>query len=396
MSHSTTITGISELVTNDGADWELGIRHDAAVVVEDGRIAWIGPRQAAPSTDDQRDLGGRTLIPGFVDSHSHIVFAGDRSEEFAHRMQGEPYTGGGIGQTVRATRAASDDDLRASTRRLLRESRKQGTTTVEIKSGYGLTTAEERRLLRIAGEHTDEVTFLGGHVVPAEYEHDPDGYVSLIVNEMTPACAPLARWADVFCEPHSAHAFTGEQSRAILQAGLQNGLQLRVHGAQLGPGPGPQLAVELGAASLDHATFLTDADISALASVRAQGGPVVTYLPIVEFSTKQPFPDARRTIDAGIPVAIATDCNPGTCFSNSMPLAIAFAVRDMRMSPDEALWSSTAGGAKALRRSDIGRIRVGARADLAVIDAPNHLHIAYRAGVPLVSALELYPKANRS
>lgn len=389
MSTATLITGISELVTNDGADWELGIRDQAALIVEDDRIAWVGSAASAPVADRRIDLEGRTVVPGFVDSHSHIVFAGDRSEEFSHRMQGEAYTGGGIAQTVSATRAASDEQLRASTRRLLAESRSQGTTTLEIKSGYGLTTSAEQRLLRIAAECTDEVTFLGAHVVPVEYQDRPDDYVHLVVNEMTSACAPLARWVDVFCEPHSAHAFSGDQSRAVLQAGINEGLQVRVHGAQLGPGPGPALAVELGAASIDHATFLTDADVSALADAAHEGGPTVTFLPIVEFSTKQPFPDARRVIDAGVPVAIATDCNPGTCFSNSMPLAIAFAVRDMHMSADEALWAATAGGARALRRTDIGRIAVGTRADLAVINAPNHLHIAYRAGVPLVSALDL-------
>lgn len=386
---TTLITGISELVTNNGPRWELGVIPDAAVLVDDGRIAWTGTAGSAPEAERRVDVGGRAVIPGFVDSHSHIVFSGDRSAEFTARMAGESYTGGGIATTVAATRAASDDALRERARTLVAESRAQGTTLIEVKSGYGLNTEQEARLLRIAGEVTDEVTFLGGHVVPAEFRDNPDAYVDLVTGAMSDVCAPLAKWGDVFCEPHSPVAFDEDQSRAILTSARDRGLGLRVHGAQLGPGPGPKLAVELGAASIDHATFLTDGDIDLLAQAASDNGPVVTYLPVVEFSTRQPYPDARRAIDAGIPVAIATDCNPGTCYSNSMSAAMAIAVRDMGMTPDEALWAATAGGAQALRRDDVGRIVPGARADLAVINAPSRDHIVYRAGVPLVSALEI-------
>lgn len=385
---TTLITGISELVTNDGPRWDLGVIPDAAVVVDDGIISWVGTKATAPDAEKTIDLGGRAVIPGFVDSHSHIVFSGDRSAEFTARMAGEAYNGGGIATTVAATRAASDDMLRERARTLVAESRAQGTTLIEVKSGYGLNTEQESRLLRIAAEVTDEVTFLGGHVVPTEFRGNPDDYVDLVTGAMTDVCAPLAKWGDVFCEPHSPVAFDEDQSRAILESAKAHGLGLRVHGAQLGPGPGPKLAVELGAASIDHATFLTDADIDLLAQAAADDGPVVTYLPVVEFSTKQPYPDARRAIDAGIPVAIATDCNPGTCFSNSMSAAMAIAVRDMGMTPDEALWAATAGGALSLRRDDVGKVTPGARADLAVINAPNRDHIVYRAGVPLVRALD--------
>ncbi|WP_222705290.1 imidazolonepropionase [Corynebacterium provencense] len=386
---TTLITGISELVTNDGPDWDLGVIPGAAVLVEDGTVTWTGTAATAPDAERTVDVGGRAVIPGFVDSHSHIVFAGDRSAEFTARMAGAAYDGGGIASTVAATRSATDDALRERARRLVGEARAQGTTLLEVKSGYGLDTTQEKRLLGIAHEVTGEVTFLGGHVVPAEYRHDPDAYVHLVAGAMTQACAPSARWGDVFCEPHSPVAFDEDQSREILESARNHGLGLRVHGAQLGPGPGPRLAVELGAASVDHATFLTDADIDLLSQAAGSGGPVVTFLPVVEFSTRQPYPDARRVIDAGITVAVATDCNPGTCYSNSMSMAMAIAVREMGMTPDEALWAATAGGARALRRADVGKIAPGSRADLAVVDAPSRDHIVYRAGVPLVRALDI-------
>jgi imidazolonepropionase len=377
---STLVTNIGELVTNDPAlgDGPLGLRRDAALLIDDGRIAWVGDAAKAPAADTAIDAGGRAALPGFVDSHAHLVFAGDRAAEFAARMAGEPYTGGGIRTTVAATRAASDDELRANVGRLRREALRQGTTTIEIKSGYGLSVTDEARSLRIAREVTDETTFLGAHVVPAG--RDPDDYVAEVCGEMLAACAPYARWVDVFCE---RGAFDGEQSRAVLEAGRKAGLELRIHANQLGCGPGVQLAVELGAASADHCTHLADADVAALAA----GDTVATLLPGAEFSTRSPYPDARRLLDAGATVALATDCNPGSSYTSSMPLCVALAVREMRMTPAEALWAATAGGARALRRNDIGVLSVGARADLVLLDAPSYLHLAYRPGVPLVSTV---------
>jgi imidazolonepropionase len=389
---SLLLDGIGELVTNDpaagdpatgdeGDETALGLLREAAVIVVDDRIAWVGASAHAPDADERLDLDGRAVLPGFVDSHSHLVFAGDRSAEFAARMSGTPYDGGGIASTVRATRETGDATLRQLVGRRVAEMRAQGTTTVEIKSGYGLSVEQEARALRIAREFTDEVTFLGAHVVPPGI--DRRDYLDLVTGPMLSACAPLARWADVFCEPGSPHAFDADEAEAVLTAAARAGLLLRVHGNQLGHGPGIRLAVELGAAAVDHCTFASDADVEALAASRT----VATLLPGVEFSTRSPYPSARRMIDAGVTVALATDCNPGTSYTTSMPLMVALAVREMGMTPAEAVWSVTAGGAAALRREDIGRIRPGARADLAVLDAPSYRHLAYRVGVPLASTL---------
>ncbi|MFY1574722.1 imidazolonepropionase [Verrucosispora sp. WMMD703] len=382
---SLLVDDIGELVTNvAGAGGPLGIRRRAAVLVEDGEVAWVGPAADAPAADRRIDAAGAAVLPGFVDSHAHLVFAGDRAAEFAARMAGEPYTGGGIRTTVGATRAASDNELRATVRRLHAEALRQGTTTIEIKSGYGLTVADEARSLRIATEVSTETTFLGAHVVPAEYAARPDDYVSLVCGPMLAAAAPYARWIDVFCE---RGAFDADHARAILACGQAMGLGVRVHANQLGPGPGVRLGVELGAASVDHCTHLTDADVDALASTTTDDGQsatVATLLPGAEFSTRSPYPDARRLLDAGVTVALATDCNPGSSYTSSMPFCIALAVREMGMTPAEAVWAATVGGARALRRDDIGVLRPGARADLIILDAPSHLHLAYRPGVPLV------------
>lgn len=377
---STLFEGIGSLVTNDsrlGAG-PLGLRERAALVIEGDRVVWVGNAGTAPAADQRVDVGGRALLPGWVDSHAHLVFAGERSREFAARMAGETYRAGGIRTTVAATRAASEESLRANLRALVTEALRQGTTTIETKSGYGLTVADEVRALRIAGEVTDEVTFLGAHVVPGEYEGDPRGYVSLVEGEMLDACAPHARWIDVFCE---RGAFDGAATREILRAGAARGLGRRVHANQLEHGPGVQIAVELDAASADHCTHLDDADVAALAG----SGTVATLLPGAEFSTRHAYPDARRLLDAGATVALATDCNPGTSFTSSMAFCVALAVREMRMTPDEAIWSATAGGARALRRDDVGCLTPGARADLQVLDAPSHLYLAYRPGVPSTS-----------
>lgn len=378
------VTGIAELVTNDRSvdGTPLGVIADAALVVADETVQWVGRSSAAPAADQRRDLGQRAVLPGFVDSHTHLVFAGDRAAEFAARLAGTPYDGGGIASTVQATRGASDDDLRRLLALRLAELRAQGTTTVEVKSGYGLTVADELRALQIAATMTRETTFLGAHVVPPGAQRSD--YVRLVIGEMLDACAPHARWIDVFCEPASAHAFDAGEARTVLAAGREHGLGLRVHGNQLAPGPGVQLAVELGAASVDHCTHLSGADVDALAA----GDTVATLLPGVEFSTRSPYPDASRLLGAGVTVALATDCNPGTSYTSSMPFVIALAVREMGMTPAQAVWAATAGGARALQRDDIGRIAPNTRADLAVLDAPSHLHLAYRPGVPLARALE--------
>ncbi|MCW2494787.1 imidazolonepropionase [Jatrophihabitans sp.] len=383
---STVVTGIGELVTNDpglGSDGPLGVIRSAALVIEDGLVAWVGEAQHAPIADREHHLAGRCVVPGFVDSHSHLVFAGDRGAEFSARMAGARYDGGGIAQTIAATRAATDDELRLRIEARVAEMAAQGTTTVEIKSGYGGTAAEESRALRLAGEFTSETTFLGAHLLP-----DPeqaDAFIAEITGPMLAASLPYSRWIDVFCEPSTRYAFDYDQAKHVLQAGAAAGLGLRVHGNQLAHGPGVRLAVELAAASVDHCTYLDGEDIDALAS----SATVATLLPGVEFSTRSPYPDARRLLDAGVQVALATDCNPGTCYSTSMPFMIALAVRELQMTPAEALWAATAGGAAALRRSDVGVLRPGARADVAVLDAPSYVHLAYRPGVPLARALRL-------
>ncbi|MCX5069535.1 imidazolonepropionase [Micromonospora lupini] len=387
MSGSLLVDNIGELVTNGVGEGPLGIRRRAAVLIEEDRVAWVGPAAYAPAADRRVDAGGAAVLPGFVDSHAHLVFAGDRAAEFAARMAGERYTGGGIRTTVGATRAATDDELRATVRRLRGEALRQGTTTIEIKSGYGLSVADEARSLRIAAEFTEDTTFLGAHVVPAEYADRPDDYVGLVCGPMLAAAAPHARWIDVFCE---RGAFDVDHARAILACGQAVGLGVRLHANQLGPGPGVQLGVELGAASVDHCTHLSDADVDALASTAVDWTSgtstttVATLLPGAEFSTRSPYPDARRLLDAGVTVALATDCNPGSSYTSSMPFCIALAVREMRMTPAEALWAATAGGARALRRDDVGVLAPGARADLVVLDAPSYLHLAYRPGVPLI------------
>jgi imidazolonepropionase len=381
---SLLVTGISELVTNDPEHGPgLGVVPSAAVVVEHGRVAWTGAAARAPEADEHFDAAGRAVIPGFVDSHSHLVFAGDRAAEFAARMSGQRYDGGGIATTVAATRAASDDELTTNLARLLGEMRRQGTTTVEVKSGYGLTVTDEARSLAIAARFTPETTFLGAHVVPEEHAADPAAYVELVTGPMLEACAPHAKWIDAFCE---RGAFDADQARTVLEAGARAGLQGRLHANQLGPGPGVQLACELGLAAVDHCTYLVAADVQAL----RDSGTIATLLPGVEFSTRSPYPDGRALIDAGVRVALATDCNPGSCYTSSMPLCIALGVREMGMTPDEALHAATAGGAAALRRDDIGHLRVGARADLVVVDAPSYLHLAYRPGVPLAHALRFH------
>lgn len=370
------VTGIGHLVTWD-PEHPDGAR-DAAVAIRDGRVAWTGPAGSIPSGHDdlaRLDVEGRAVVPGFVDAHTHLVFAGDRTEEFVARLTGRPYEAGGIRTTVAATRAASDEQLLDNACRLADEALRSGTTTLEIKSGYGLTVEDERRSLAVAYGITRHTTFLGAHVVPEGA--DADEYTALVAGEMLDACAPLATAADVFVEDG---AFDADQARTILRAAQAHGLDVHVHANQLGPGPGVQVAAEVGARSADHCTHLTDDDVGAL----RDAGVVAVLVPGAEFSTRSPYAPARRLLDAGVTVALATDCNPGTSYTSSMPLMIALGVRDCRMTPAEAVWAATAGGAAALRRDDVGRLSVGARADLLVLDAPTHVHLAYRPGVPLI------------
>ena len=382
---SQLFSNIGQLVTNDPAigSGVLGLVSNAAIVVEDGRIVWVGATRDAPAADAATDLAGAAVIPGFVDSHAHPVFAGDRADEFAARMAGQSYSAGGIRSTVAATRAASDAELDANLVRLKREFLAGGVTTFEAKSGYGLTVADEARCLAIAACHTSEVTYLGAHVVAPEFSAanggSPEDYVKLAAGPMLEAAAKHASWIDVFCD---RGAFDVDQAREILTAGIAAGLKPRIHANQLENIGAIGLAVELDCASADHCTHLTSEDIAAL----ADSNTVVTLLPGAEFSTRSPYPDARRLIEAGATVAIATDCNPGSSYTTSMAFCIAVAVRDMRLTPAEALWSATAGGAQALRRTDIGRLAIGARADFAVLKTNNFIHLAYRPGVPLIQS----------
>ena len=371
------IDNISELVTSDPSlgKGPLGVVGDASVVVEGDTVVAVGPAGAV--ADERLDAGGRCVLPGFVDSHTHLVFAGDRAEEFSRRMAGEPYDGGGIRVTTDATRTAGRAALRTSLDRRLAEVHRAGTTTVEIKTGYGLSVDSEAELASLAAATTPEATFLGAHLVPAEYRGRTDDYVELVCGPMLDAVRGRVRWIDAFCE---TGAFDADQSRAVLEAGRDAGLGLRLHANQLGHGPGVQLGVEMGCASVDHCTYLSDADIEALAS----SDTVATFLPATDFSTHQPYPDARRAIDAGVRVAIASNCNPGSSFTTSLSFCMALAVRDMGMTIDEAVAAVTTGGAAALRREDAGRIVPGGPAHMTILDAPSRHHLAYRPGVPLI------------
>lgn len=370
---ATLVSDIGLLVTNT----EAGELENAWLVHEQGLIRAVGTGTPPPA-DRHLDVGGRCVVPGFVDSHTHLVFAGDRAAEFSARMAGEPYAAGGINVTTAATRDAPEEELLRLARIRLAEAHAQGITTVEIKSGYGLTVEDESRLLRVARWLSPETTFLGAHVVPDDYAGRSDDYVDLVIGPMLEAALTESpRWIDVFCEEG---AFDADQAAAILAAGTARGLGARVHANQLGAGPGVQVAVATGAASADHCTYLTDDDIEALAG----GDTVATFLPAADFSTRQPYPDARRVIDAGVTVALATNTNPGSSYTSSMAFCIALAVRDMGMTATEAITAATLGGATALRRDDIGWLGEGSRADLAVLESPHYSHLVYRPGMPPV------------
>ncbi len=382
------VKNIGLLVTNNPSlgSTQLGILKNAALLAENGQITWVGDSQSAPTAQNVIDADGKCVIPGFVDSHPHLIFAGDRSNEFSARMAGQSYAAGGIADTVTKTRAATDDDLLANANRLMHESLHSGTTTIEIKSGYGLTVIDEERSLKIAKQLTPETTFLGAHVVPSEFKAKSNDYVDLVCGQMLNQAKPYAKWIDVFCD---RGAFTPEQGRKILTAGIAAGLKPRIHANQLEQGDAVALAVELGCASVDHLTYFNQSDIEKLANSKT----VATLLPGAEFSTRSKYPDARKLIDAGITVAIASDCNPGSSYTTSMPLMIALAVREMFFTPEQALWSATKGGALALQREDVGHLSIGAKADFVILRESSYIHLAYRPGVNLVEQVFLHGKS---
>jgi imidazolonepropionase len=394
---STLITNIAELMTQDA---EHRVLLDAAVVIEGERIAWLGAAADAPAADDAVDAAGRALLPGWVDSHTHLIFAGDRTAEFEARMAGEGYSAGGIAVTTGATRTTGDFDLTRLALGRVAEAVSQGTTYLETKTGYGLDVENEARSARIASTVAEEVTYLGAHLVPGG--RNAEEYTDLVCGPMLSAVLPYVRWADVFCE---RGAFNEDQSRRVLTACRDAGLGLRVHGNQLGEGPGVQLAVEFGAASVDHVNYLSRDDVHALAdswsgweSAAGAGerGTVATCLPACDLSTRQPLAPARELLDAGVQVALASNCNPGTSYTSSMAFCVTTAVLQMRLSVHEAVRAATFGGALALGRESgndvdgqraVGSIAVGHRADLQLLNAPSATHLAYRPGMPLTHAV---------
>lgn len=399
-TQSTLITNIGELMTQDPARGAASVLRGAAVVIEGERISWIGPAGDAPQADEMYDAEGRAVLPGWVDSHTHLVFAGDRTAEFEARMAGQSYAAGGIAVTTGATRAADDFDLTRLLMGRVAEAVAGGTTYLETKTGYGLDVEHEARSARIASTVADQVTYLGAHLVPDGM--DADAYTELVCGEMLEAVRPYVQWADVFCE---RGAFNEEQSRRVLTACREAGLGLRVHGNQLGEGPGVQLAVEFGAASVDHVNYLADIDVKALAESwsgwdRAAGtgerGTVATCLPACDLSTRQPLAPGRQLLDAGVEIALASNCNPGTSYTSSMNYCVTTAVLQMGLSVQEAVRAATYAGALALGKhvgSDVdgqravGSIAVGHRADLHLLNAPSATHLAYRPGMPLTAAV---------
>lgn len=368
---STLIRNIGQLITN--SDQNLGIINDAALVIGNGKVLWVGENKLAPAADNLIDAANGVVTPGFVDSHTHAIFAGDRSKDYVARMAGAKYATGGIKTTVAATRNATFEELKIHTESVLRKCKSHGTTTVEIKSGYGLDIESEVKILQVAQSFTEESTFLGAHVIPAEFENNRDGYVNLVKGEMLNTVLPHAKWIDVFCDQG---AFTVDEAREILKTGIAKGLLGRIHGNQLGDSGGAELAIELNLASVDHATVVSEKTIEALANSNV----VTTFLPGAEFFTKSNYPNSKLFFELGAKVALATDCNPGSSYLTSMPVVMSLAIREMGFTPAQALYAATMGGAAALKRTDIGHLQVGANADLAIWDAPSYEHIAYRFG----------------
>jgi imidazolonepropionase len=394
------LTGAGQLVTCDPALGEgpLGLVERGAVVATGGQVTFAGPEAALPDLEPAAgavlvDAGGRAVLPGLVDAHTHLVFAGERAEEFAARLRGVGYeealaAGGGINRTVRDTRAASDGELEAAAGGRLATALAYGTTTLEAKSGYGLTVDDERRTLevlaRLAARSPVEVvpTFLGAHLIPEEYAGDRDGYLDLLEHEMLPACAPLAEFVDAFCD---RGALTVEESRRVLAAGARHGLKGKLHANELGSTGGAALAAELGCTSADHLLFCDDAEAKALAAA----GTVAVLLPGTSFllRTGRAAP-AGVLRDAGVTIALGTDCNPGTCYSESMQLMVALACVHGGLTPEEAVLAATDGAARAVGRGGrVGRLAPGAACDLVVLAGRSYLDLAYHLGVNLAAAV---------
>ncbi len=400
------LTGASRLVTLDPAHLDsrgaLGVIERGALAARDGRIVWVGREADLAAHVDlsgvalasRFDAGSRAVLPGFVDSHTHFIFAGDRAEEFHQRHAGVSYEelarqGNGILSTVRATREASDDDLLALGRSRLRAFAAQGTTTVEGKTGYGLDIPTEARCLAAMHTLSQEPdlptvvpTFLGAHTVPPEFRGSAEGrerYVELVRKEMLPAFAGLARFCDVFCEET---AFTVAEARRILERARALGYALKLHANQLGPSGGARLAAELGAVSADHLDFASDEELALL----REAGVTATLLPGCSFTLSTPFPSVRRYLDAGLRIALATDFNPGTSYSESIQMMIALAVSAMGATLDEALTAATLGGASALAmRDEVGSLEAGKRCDAIVLRGADERELAYHFGVNLVA-----------
>jgi imidazolonepropionase len=385
------LTGIGELATNHPGPAE-GVIREAALVIQDDTVAWTGPGGDLPAEWAgalSLDLEGRAVMPGFVDSHTHLVFAGDRSDEFARRMASESYAdiaaaGGGILATVAATRAADREALVQGARRRMERMLATGTTTLEVKSGYGLDTATELLMLEVAAEAAAGLpislrrTFLGAHTVPPDYRTDRAGYVDLVIDEMLPACAPHADYCDVFVEEG---AFDLEEARRILVAGQALGLGARVHAEQLGHSGGAALAAELSAVSADHLDHVTAEDAAGM----AEAGTVAGLVPGASFQLRHPQAPGPMLWEAGVTVALATDCNPGTSYIESMPFVVALAVTQMGLTVEQAAWAATRGGALSLGMDDRGRLAPGDRADLIILNAPSVAHLAYRPATALVA-----------
>lgn len=387
------VTNIGQLVTNDERNGGLlGVIEGAAVAIEGGDVVWVGLDERIPeryTSHQVCDVAGAAVLPGFVDAHTHAVFAGDRSHEFAMRLSGARYEqiladGGGIYSTVRATREATLDELVDASLPRIARMLAAGTTTIEVKTGYGLDTATEVKMLdaidRICNVLPIDTmpTFLGAHVVAPEFADDRGAYLDLVTGAMLDAVADRVAFVDVFCD---TAAFTVSETRRIAEAAQERGLALRVHADQLAHTGGAALAAEVGAVAVDHLDYSSDEDLVSL----ARAGTVAVLLPGVSYSMREPPPDGRRAWDVGLTVAIATDCNPGTSYIETMPFIISLAVVMSGMTPDEAVWSATRGGALALGLHDRGVVAPRHLGDLVVLDAPSYDHLAYRPDGELVA-----------
>jgi imidazolonepropionase len=382
------LTDIGQLVTNDGEPMR-----NAVVAIDGDKISFVGTAKDAPFLGNGEILqcGGAAVLPGFVDAHTHLIFAGDRSDEFSRRLAGESYSqvateGGGILSTVSATRAATEEQLfDLAVDRAWRMIR-SGTTTIEVKSGYGLDLETELRLLRVANRLGDtlpitvKITFLGAHSIPPEFANDRTGYIDLVVETMLPEVAPFADYCDVFVEEG---AFTVDEARKIFAVATEFGLGARVHAEQLSRFGGARLAAEIGAVSADHLDYATMEDAQALAAA----GTSAVLVPGASYTLRSDQAPGQMLIEAGCNIALATDCNPGTSYFEAISPIISLAVVQMGLTVDQAIHAATRGGASSLGLDDRGFIEAGARADMIVLDAPNVAHIPYRPATNLVGTV---------